>query len=364
LESLGDKLKTAREEKGLSIEHVGKETNIAVRYIDALEKENFSGFPSETYITGFLRSYSSYLNLNTNEILSLYRAFKIQEQPIPVEQLLKSPSKLPKILITFGIILGIIGAGGLAAFLITKPKQTEEHITVSRQRAEHVMNENSLERRIYSGDSILVPIELEQYKLELTNIGDAVTILTPNGSVILDLSHEVNIDLSNNGIPDLVITVIDFVRNNPDMGALLRFNKVNISASDVFYEEDTSLPVMGAVTGTALSRIVLTSPNPFPFTLQANFDQYCMFRWEILFERDRAGRNERYFQRTDELNIQAQNGIRIWSSNARAARFQVIGGGQTVSLELGSPGEVVVAELRWLRDENNLFRLVLARLET
>ena len=89
-----------------------------------------------------------------------------------------------------------------------------------------------------------------------------------------------------------------------------------------------------------------------------------MFRWEILFERDRRDRNERYFQRSDELNIQAQNGIRIWASNAQAAKFQVIGGGRTVPVELGGAGEVVVTDIRWVRDEDNRYRLIIARLET
>jgi hypothetical protein len=89
-----------------------------------------------------------------------------------------------------------------------------------------------------------------------------------------------------------------------------------------------------------------------------------MFRWEILNERDRRDRNEKYFQRSDELNIQAQNGIRIWSSNAQAARFQIIGGGRTIPLEIGVPGEVVVADIRWVRDDSSQYRLMFIRLET
>jgi len=106
----------------------------------------------------------------------------------------------------------------------------------------------------------------------------------------------------------------------------------------------------------------MTSPNPFPFTLQAVFQGYCLFRWEILSEPDRQGRNEQYFQHSDELNIQAQNGIRIGLSNAQAVKFQVIGGSRTVPLEAGGPGEVVVADLRWIREEDR-YRLVFDRLE-
>jgi hypothetical protein len=89
-----------------------------------------------------------------------------------------------------------------------------------------------------------------------------------------------------------------------------------------------------------------------------------MFRWEILNERDRPGRNQNYFQRAEDLNIQAQNGIRIWASNAQAVRCQVIGGGRTVPVELGAAGEVIVADIRWVRDENNQYRLMYIRLET
>jgi hypothetical protein len=110
--------------------------------------------------------------------------------------------------------------------------------------------------------------------------------------------------------------------------------------------------------------VIFSSPSAYPFTLQAAFQGYCMFRWEILFERDRQDRNEQYFQRGNELNIQAQNGIRIWASNGQAAKLQVIGGGRTVPAELGGAGEVVVADLRWVRDEENRYRLVLVRLET
>jgi hypothetical protein len=159
---------------------------------------------------------------------------------------------------------------------------------------------------------------------------------------------------------------VDFAKNNADMGVLLRLNMASAPAVDGTAAFDPALmDGETAVTpGLAAATVIFSSPNAYPFTLQSNFQSYCMLRWEILFERDRRDRNERYFQRSDELNIQAQNGIRIWSSNAQAAKFQVIGGGRTVPVDLGGAGEVVVADLRWVRDDDNRYRLILARLET
>jgi hypothetical protein len=181
------------------------------------------------------------------------------------------------------------------------------------------------------------------------------------------------VDINSDGIGDLRITVADFVRNEPATGASIRFElsdlvftggnipPVNAAGSEA---PDESIPLQEAAGAAAANiPVIFTSPSAYPFTLQAVFQGYCMFRWEILGERDRRDRNEQYFVRTDERNIQAQNGIRIWVSNAAAVRLQVIGGGRTVPLEIGGAGEVVVADVRWVRDEDGRFRLVLIQLD-
>jgi hypothetical protein len=224
------------------------------------------------------------------------------------------------------------------------------------------MSGDNFEHRFYRGDSILVPNGTDQLKLELLSLGEAVTIRTPDGTVILDLTQEAIVNLDNNGASEIHISAADYAKNNADMGVLLRFELINKGALDNI--PDAILVETAVTTGLSNSTVIFSSPNPYPFTLQATFQGYCMFRWEILMERDRRERNEQYFQRSDELNIQAQNGIRIWASNAQAAKFQVIGGSRTVPVEIGNAGEVVVVDVRWVRDDDNRYRLIVARLET
>jgi cytoskeletal protein RodZ len=365
MESLGNKLKTAREAKDLDFDQVSKDTKIAVRYIQAFENEDFSGFPGEAYLTGFLRNYGAYLDLDVQEVLALYRALKIQEQPIPVDQLLKHPSLAPKIIIITALVilaLGIVG-GGIYLIMTYSPKPGIA-TPVPRVPVEYTMSGDSFEHRFYRGDTILVPTDGDgqnRLKLELQSLEEAVTIRTPGGPVMLDLTQDANISLDNNGTSSLLISAVDYAKNNADMGVLLRFELK--SASTVAAAPDIELIETTGVAGQSASTVIFSSPNPYPFTLQSNFQNYCMFRWEILMERDRRDRNERYFQRSDELNIQAQNGIRIWASNAQAAKFMVIGGGKSVPVEIGSAGEVVVADIRWVRDEESRYRLIVARLE-
>ncbi|MDR2134688.1 MAG: helix-turn-helix domain-containing protein [Treponema sp.] len=363
MDSLGEKLKNAREAKDLSFDQISRETNIAARYLEALEAENFSGFPGEPYIIGFLRNYGAYLDLDVQELLSLYRAYKIQEQPVPVEELLRTPSPFFKIFTALVIVVAVLGSAAAGAFFfLNRPKKAEAAAPAGRQPSEYAMSGDSLERRLYRGDSVLVSLGANQYKLELSSLGEVVTLATPGGALVLDLSQEANADLDSDGISDLRITVSDFAKNKADTGALLRFDRS--SAAVVPAAVSPSLPAeTGNAAGLANAVVIFSSPNAYPFTLQLNFQGYCLFRWEILFERDRSGRNERYFQRDGELSIQAQNGVRLGVSNAQTAKIQVIGGGRTVPVELGGAGEVVAADIRWVRDDENRYRLVLVRLE-
>lgn len=84
---VGQILRESREEKKLSVKDVAKETNIAAKYIIALETEDYSQFPAETFALGFLKNYASYLKLDSAMLLNLYRGEQIEESQAPLEEL-------------------------------------------------------------------------------------------------------------------------------------------------------------------------------------------------------------------------------------------------------------------------------------
>lgn len=92
MESIGEKLRQARESRKISIKDVVKETNISAVYLQALEEEKFDKFPSETYLIGFLRTYAEFLKLDVDAIVQAYKGYKIGESATPLEELTK-PTK-------------------------------------------------------------------------------------------------------------------------------------------------------------------------------------------------------------------------------------------------------------------------------
>jgi len=104
VESIGEKLRNAREAKKLSLKDVARETNIPPRYVEALEDEEFERFPGETYVIGFLRSYVDYLKLDSDEFIQAYKGYKIGESATPIEELTR-PTRSP-MLINLSTVMG------------------------------------------------------------------------------------------------------------------------------------------------------------------------------------------------------------------------------------------------------------------
>ena len=97
---IGEQLRAVRERKGLTLDRVADETNIAKRYLSGLEAEDFTVFPGDPYVIGFLRNYAEYLGLPSDEFVTTYKNMKIQEQPMPIEELIRGavprPSPSPR----------------------------------------------------------------------------------------------------------------------------------------------------------------------------------------------------------------------------------------------------------------------------
>jgi cytoskeletal protein RodZ len=61
---IGEVLERRRLERGLSLEEVEEATRIRTRYLEGLEREDYSFLPDEVYVRGFLKTYADYLGLD------------------------------------------------------------------------------------------------------------------------------------------------------------------------------------------------------------------------------------------------------------------------------------------------------------
>jgi cytoskeleton protein RodZ len=66
--TVGERLRAAREEKGLSLEDIAAHTRIPQRHLESIESAEWDKLPAPTYTTGFAKSYATVVGLDRTEI--------------------------------------------------------------------------------------------------------------------------------------------------------------------------------------------------------------------------------------------------------------------------------------------------------
>jgi cytoskeletal protein RodZ len=66
--TVGERLRAAREEKKLSLEHVAAQNRIPQRHLESIETADWDKLPAPTYTIGFAKSYASAVGLDRAEI--------------------------------------------------------------------------------------------------------------------------------------------------------------------------------------------------------------------------------------------------------------------------------------------------------
>jgi cytoskeleton protein RodZ len=70
---IGNTLREARVRRNLTLQQVEEDIKIRVKYVQAMENEDWDVMPGATYVKGFLRTYSTYLGLDPDVIIGEFR---------------------------------------------------------------------------------------------------------------------------------------------------------------------------------------------------------------------------------------------------------------------------------------------------
>ncbi|MFB3921692.1 MAG: helix-turn-helix domain-containing protein [Terriglobia bacterium] len=78
--SFGENLQREREMRGVSLQEISAATKIGVRFLQALETEDFGQLPGGIFTRSFIRAYARYLGLDEERVLA---DFQLVAQPNP-----------------------------------------------------------------------------------------------------------------------------------------------------------------------------------------------------------------------------------------------------------------------------------------
>jgi cytoskeleton protein RodZ len=92
-EPIGELLRKERNARGLTLVEISDATKIRVRYLRALETEDWDVMPAPAYSRGFLRTYATFLGLDADAIVEEYR--RSVELAAPEPRPSEHPTPLP-----------------------------------------------------------------------------------------------------------------------------------------------------------------------------------------------------------------------------------------------------------------------------
>jgi cytoskeletal protein RodZ len=362
MESYGEILQKTREEKNLDIDKIAREISIEKRFLVGLENEDYSAFPGEAYMVGFLRNYSNYLELDTNFILKLYNNKKIQEAPVPVELLAKrkSPFLLPAIIIPSVLIVGVILT--ISILLVNKKKAAQEDnvIVASNQTInKYELNNEKFAKRIYKGDQLLFPSNNGNIILTVKDTLSSFGLETPSGVIYTDLSEENEIDIDGDTLSDMIVYVSDISDTDEKRGA-----EVSILLRHGSFVSDSANQIENINLATDLKtsrpyKVILEDNRAYPFTINVSFRGPCLFRDKI----DNSNSVETYFTSGEVFTANPKNGIRLWISNSNVVKISLIADTQTFDFDIGASGQVLVEDIKWIKDVDGKYKLVVVELD-
>jgi cytoskeletal protein RodZ len=354
MKSLGDTLKTAREERGISMDQVIHETNISRNYLEALEDENFDEFPAEAYLIGFLRNYAEFLGLDTDKIVGQYKNYKLSEEPTPIEQLVGPPkgAALKKVLPWIVLVI-VLAAGGFFGI----PRLI--HV-ISRARADRLAQAAETEEvppsrevhpslplwegEVRPSDTLILGDENSSLKVDVGSSNGKLDINAGAvGSWSLMLGEEIYIP-GEDGNPAWRLYLKDL--GLPGGGAVIEVQQLAkvLPEGDISGEEVVSAPPSGETERKRNVQVVLSADTPDRYTLDIKFRDFCLFRYKV----DSQDSLEAYYADGDDFRLDIGRKVTLWSSNAGAIYAKIAG----KELSLGHRGEVVVVQIRWVLNED------------
>jgi cytoskeletal protein RodZ len=71
-QSIGEKLRLAREARGIALREISEQTRISIRYLEGIEADDFKRLPGGIFNRSFVRAYAKFVGVDEHEALEDY----------------------------------------------------------------------------------------------------------------------------------------------------------------------------------------------------------------------------------------------------------------------------------------------------
>lgn len=373
MEPLGLYLKQVRESKKLTIDKVIEDTFIMKKFILAIEDDDFSSFPGEAYLKGFLRNYGEYLGLDPSDLISRYERIKMSETPSPTELLIPKPkaffSKMLLIILIAVLAVALI-AGVSAAVVMMKrtaaessPKTIDE-VKSEKEKARAEKKKNLLIKEkkkdssvaedkskvftfeaeadnftVKKGEKISFKLDDDKtYSIWVSELEPTVILESSAGKqqFLIANGFTNKFDVNGNGKEDLEIVLNYWTDKNATIGLKRIANSLwsDSSIDSEFFLPDT-IEIIGENT------------NKSEISVMISLSEMSYLKYQV----DKNAEIENTFNAGAVLELKAKDRIILWMANSGVVSADFSAYNKRVVL--GEKGKVDVKIIAWTKNNGN-----------
>jgi cytoskeleton protein RodZ len=225
--SLGEKLRQAREAKGITISEVAEQTRISSLYLEGIEADDYRTLPGGIFNKGFVKSYAKYVRIDEQEALQDYASListhekQSEDQPGTYRpEVLTDDRNNSSTLLTIVfaiIILGLIswGAYAFARYYGETGSATPQPVANTGKSSANSVNSSNLSNT----DSGQTPPVVNEIKVELSALNGPTSVsyavdgekgsinVTPDSSLKLDVRENLVLGYSKYQAANIRLTI-------------------------------------------------------------------------------------------------------------------------------------------------------------
>ena len=181
--TLGEKLRQAREERGISISEVAEQTRISSLYLKSIEDDNYKPLPGGIFNKGFVKAYAKYVGVDEQEALQDYARLLAQneetfEDSIPryrpevlTDEARSASSLVPTVV--FAVIILALMTGGIL-FVVNYIQNQPDRPTVANNSSNGATNA-SVNTDVANASDSSLPVA-DEIRLEFRAISEKVSV--------------------------------------------------------------------------------------------------------------------------------------------------------------------------------------------
>jgi cytoskeleton protein RodZ len=176
--TLGEKLRQAREERGISISEVAEQTRISSLYLQSIENDDYKILPGGIFNKGFVKSYAKYVGIDEQEALQDYATLVASSDNEVVDEVRtyrpevltddRTSSSTIQTAIFAGIILLLMSLGIWFIVSYIQNQQSDPAANVNTLPVLSNTNTNT--------NTVVAPPQTDKISVELKAVGEPVAL--------------------------------------------------------------------------------------------------------------------------------------------------------------------------------------------